>query len=368
MGRTAGSKNRVSFPHAPQNTAVAEPVIQVQSQTPTQTANSNEIKRTYREGAAVIDIPKSNSTAALFPESMPIPEPTPPQEPAQDNVPRGTNEDQQVPTPEPTQEPEDQPEPTVEPQKDQNLEPKTDEVVYLEDLLKKMNIDPAKVKTKTKVDGVENDVSILDVKKSYQLEQHLTKRGQKIGEERKQLEALRQELARSKQEPQITSSEPSGDPVIDSLRQELEQIRAILPSIQPVIYQTARQQLANELKDQGYPDFMDYVDKIDARVGAEPDDNKWRYYNTKEGAKQLYFQMKLEDQIKGTPTKQAEPAKPQPRPPVIKIDGGAQPSKTVVDDATTKYNNLVTEWKKNPAKNKHLLPEILKMKGALFIQ
>lgn len=356
MGRPAGSKNRASFPHAP--VIEAAPVKQMDAQPVEQDKGTGEIKRTYKEGAAVIEIPKSNSTAALFPESMPPAEEKPQevenQQSEPENVPPGTNEEQVNPDPEQQQEP-------------QNKEPEpisnSEDVVYLEDILKKMNIDPSKVKTKTKVDGVETDVPIIDVKKSYQLEQHLTKRGQKIGEERRQLEALRQELARNQQVPQETSS---GDPQYDVLRQEMEQIKAILPAIQPVIYQNARQQLANELKEQGFPDFMDYIDKIDARVGAEPDENKWRYYNTKDGAKQLYFQMKLEEQMRGTP--KPEPVKAQPRPPVVKIDGGNQPSKPIVDDYTTKYNELVTEWKKNPAKNKHLLPEILRMKGALYIK
>lgn len=347
MGRPLGSRNKGSAPAAP------TPVAQVASEAPTMTASSNEIKRTYREGAATIEIPKSNSSAFLFPNEQPY-EPEQVQEqpvpaPVEENVPRETITEQ--PQPQPVEE--------------QISQPSSDEVVYLEDLLKKMNIDPTKVKTKTKVNGIENDVSILDVKKSYQLEQHLTKRGQQIGEERRQLEALRNELARQPQVPQESST---GDPQYDALKKELDSIKGILPSLQPVIYQNARQSLANELKDQGFPDFMDYIDKIDARVGAEPDENKWRYYNTPEGAKQLYFQMKLEDQMKGVPAKQPEQPKSQARPPIVKIDGGNQPTRPAVDDWATKYNELVAKWKENPNKNKHLLQDILRMKDALYLK
>ena len=345
MGRPLGSKNKGS-------SAPAEP------------------QGKYSEGAGRITIPDSNSSDALFPEQISAPEPT---QPDVNPAPQP-----QAPEPvQPEQEPEQQPEPEVKPQ--EAPQPQSEEVIYLEDLLQKMNVDPSKVRTRTKIDGVEGEASILDVKKNYQLEQHLTKRGQKIGEERRQLEALRNELMRQPQmKPDATTDDSStiSDPNYLAMRQELDQLRAVLPALQPVIYQTARQKVADELKDQGFPDFMDYVGKIDSRVAAEPDDNKWRYYNTPEGAKQLYFQMKLEEQRNGTQSKPVSPVTPaQPRiepvtqikkPPVVKIDGGGQPSGGNIDDYNTRIGELMKEWKLT--KNKAILQEILKMKGSLQLQ
>lgn len=323
----------------------------------------------YVEGGAQITIPKSNSSAALFPEQFSEPEPKQPEPQKPQEEPQPTPAPQPEPE-KPAQEPEQEPEkPAEQPQ------PESNESVYLEDLLQKLGVDPSKVKTRTKIDGVEGEASILEVKKNYQLERHLTQRGQKIGEERRQLEQIRNELLR-KAQPQnapVPNQEDSNeDPSIRALRQEVEELRSILPAIQPVLYQSARQKLADELKDQGFPDFMDYIGKIDARVAAESDDNKWRYYNTPEGAKQLFFQMKLEEQRNGTQAKAVpnkptiEPVKQEHRPPVVKIDGGNQPSKGNVDDWNTRYGELMTQWKKT--KDRSILQEILKLQGALHIK
>ena len=346
MGRPLGSRNRVAAPAAP----------------------AGDTQGKYVEGGAQIVVPVSNSSSSLFPEQISEPEP---QQPDVKPEPQPQNP---VPV-QPEQEPEQPVGPETQPEtKPEEIVPQLEESVYLEDLLKKMNIDPSKVKTRTKIDGVEGEATILDVKKNYQLEQHLTKRGQKIGEERRQLEQMRNEMMRQAK-PNPANAEDvslSTDPNYNALRQEMDQMKAMLPSLEPVIYQNARQQLANELKDQGFPDFMDYIGKIDTRVAAEPDENKWRYYNTPDGAKQLYFQMKLEEQRNGT---QARPVAKQPtiepvqqtkKPPIVRIDGGGQPSQGNVDDRDVRLGQLMKEWKET--KNKAILQEILRMKGSLQLQ
>lgn len=344
MGRPLGSKNRV-------NTAPPAPA-----------SADGQKEGSYVEGGGMITIPRSNSSAALFPEQISEPEPQQP-EPKPDQRPQET-----VPA-QPEQQPDQPSEPEIQPEQPQ---PQSEEVVYLEDLLQKMNIDPSKVKTKTKIDGVEGEASILDVKKSYQLEQHLTKRGQKIGEERRQLEAMRNELMRQTQQKPVEEDSSTADPAYTALRQELEQLKSVLPSLEPVIYQTARQKVADDLKAQGFPDFMDYIGKIDTRVAAESDENKWRFYNTPDGAKQLYFQIKLEEQRNGVQSKpnpqqpRIEPIAPPKKPPIVKIDGGSQPSQGNVDDYNVKMSQLMKEWRET--KNKAVLQEILRLKGALTFQ
>lgn len=349
MGRPLGSKNKASA-------AVAAPAEQPQG--------------SYSEGAGRIVIPESNSSSRLFPEQISAPEPQQPDaNPApQPQEPEPVQPEQQPEQPkEPEAKPESAPEPVAQEQGD----------VYLEDLLQKMNIDPAKVKTRTKVDGIEGEASILEVKKNYQLEQHLTKRGQKIGEQRRELEQMRNEIMRQAQPKPVNAEDPSlnADPNYAALKQELDQIKSILPAIQPVIYQNARQQLANELKEQGFPDFMEYIDKIDARVAAEADDNKWNYYNTKEGAKQLYFQMKLEEQMNGQKKAAAQPVQPTPtpvptkKPPVVKIDGGSQPSGANVDDYNARYTELMSAFKnsRDRLEKQNLLRQILALKQVISV-
>lgn len=343
MSRPLGSKN------APKVAAVVS-----SAEATTQTGPASGIKTSYREGGSQIVVPESNSSFALFG--------TPAEAPVEEKI----HVEQSVPeaiAEQPKEEVSVQPE-SVPADSDQNLQPATEEVVYLEDILKKMNIDPSKVKTKTKVDGVESDVPFSEVKKSYQLEQHLTKRGQKIGEERRQLEVMRNQMAQA-QEPKEFTAEPASE--VEILRRELEAIRSV---IQPTIYQNARQQLANDLKEQGFPDFNEYIDKIDARVAAEPDENKWKFYNTFDGAKQLYFQMKLEE-ARNQPAQQPTIQKKETaRPPVIKIDGGNRPSQPVVDDYDTKIDDLMTKWQstKNTPEGRRYLNEILRLKGTLTLK
>lgn len=378
MGRPKGSTNRARAE------APLEQQASVVLDQPNNQDQSNKVNRVYKEGGASISIPRSNTSAALFPSE------------STKDVPRGTNqavieeEKPKADDTEPVKEDiadkvevsdkettEQQPDLKSDDTDKKDLDFASDQEVYLEDLLERMKLDPDKVKTRTKIDGKEIPVSYSEVKKGYQIDQHLSKRGQKIGEERRQLEALRQELAKSGQQP-AGASNTTGDPDIDSLRSELDQIKSILPQLQPVIYQTARQKLANELKDQGFDDFMNYIDRIDARVAMEADESKWRYYNTFDGAKQLYFQLKLEDQLKASKTAQSnqperkQESAPKPslnsRPPIVKIDGGNSATKPQMDEAAVKYGQLIAEWKKDPRRNAHLLPEILKLKGAIFLE
>lgn len=350
MGRPVGSKN------APK----AAPVV-ASNEATTQTAASNGIKTQYREGGAEITIPSSNSSAFLFgatPEQAPA-EAKPEAEFHVEQPEEKPQEEQasQEPQPEPVQE-----QPAEEPK---NLQPETEEVVYLEDLLKKMNIDPSKVKTKTKVDGVEADVPFSEVKKSYQLEQHLTKRGQKIAEERRRLE----ERARlMEQLPQATPAEPTSE--VELLRREIEVLKS---AIQPTIYQNARQQLVSELKAAGFSDADQYMGKLEARIAAEPDDNRFNFYNTIEGAKSVFFQIRAEEALNPSaskPTIPAAPKKEAPRPPVVKVDGGNRPSQPVVDDYSMKMNDLMTKWEKtkHTPEGRKYLNEILRLKGALTLQ
>jgi hypothetical protein len=384
MGRPKGSLNKATIEAQQKQVPAREAQQKVSAGTPNPVApqESQEIRRVYKEGSGVITIPNSNSTAALFPEfsSQEVPQTASQSTEAQEIT--VTQETQETPViPETTEttiqnneiKPVEQEESKeikekeeIKPVEQEQISLPEGEEVYLEELLKKLNLDPSRVKTKTKIDGVESDVTLSEVKKSYQLDQHLTKRGQKIGEERRQLETLRQELSSKKSE-----DIPTGDTEIDSLKAEISQLKSLIPILEPVIYQNARQKVAAELKEQGFPDFMDYIDRIDARVGIEKDEGRWRYYNTPEGAKQLYFQMKLEEKMKEDQTR-AKPVKTEPaasaKPPIVKIDGGAQPSRPVTDDWNAKYQELIAEWKKNPAKNKHLLTEILRLKGALTLQ
>ena len=69
-------------------------------------------------------------------------------------------------------------------------------VASLEDLVAALGVDASAVmrlKAKTKIDGEDGEVTLADLVKSYQIEGHLSRKGQKLAEERSTFERSRQE-------------------------------------------------------------------------------------------------------------------------------------------------------------------------------
>lgn len=316
--------------------------------------------------------PAESTSTRLFPDLLP---PAPAAEP-EDQPTADPSPEPAAPAPEkPAEDTPAAPEPAVEP----------DQVADLDELLTKLKIDPAKVKIRTKVLGEESEISLAELKKGYQTDQALTTRGQKIGEERKKLEELRQQLlyqarfgpdatGRGAPAPAPGFPDPetdgavSNDPEVKRLRQEVQNLQSMIPALQPVIHQSARQKVADELKEVGFDDFLAYIPKIDARVAQVESENLWRYYNTPEGAKSLYFQIKAEELKERTLAPQPPVPAPRtpierPKPPIIKINGGSGPGAGVVDDWQAKYQEAWNRWKQSGKKED--LDVVLQMKNAI---
>jgi hypothetical protein len=295
------------------------------------------------------DQPPAEPPPANEPPAEPPTEPPqePPAEPA--TPPAGPPPETQPPPPEPA------PQPTAE------------EFIDLEKLQSR--------KVKTVIDGEERVVSLADVVRNYQTDQHLGRVGHMIGEQRRQLAEERRQLEsmrpssptpQRQRDPYDGADESQADPRIEKMMRENESLRhqvsQMMTALQPTMFETARSRVDNELKSQGFTDFLDYIPKIDAHVAGVKDENLFRYYNTPEGAKALYFQMKARDLTKApTPPKDNNNFE-RPKPPIVKIDGGTPTPQGKVDDTDAKIRSAMDHAKKNP-RDPNAWNKVLELKG-----
>lgn len=256
------------------------------------------------------------------------------------------------------------------------VEPTPSEPASLEEVFKKHGLDPRLVKAKVKIDGEEREVTFEELQKGYQTDQHLSKRGNKISEERRELERIRQELKEQLSQrtpgapaPAVSSEEiiPSSDPMVLQLQQEVAELRAIKAELEPVLHDRARNRVAEKLKADGFDDFNEYLPKIATFVATVEDPAQFNYYNTPEGAEALYFRFKAQDAMKQSKAPApAAPAAPKPvterpRPPIVRIPDAGNAGTGVVDDYDEKYAAAMKELKRTG--NREAVNELLRLKG-----
>lgn len=245
-----------------------------------------------------------------------------------------------------------------EPKEVENKEPAPadpqPEEFYLEDVLSKQNIPLDKVKARIKVDGKEEVITFDEFRKRVQLKTHIDQAGQELGRQRREVLELKKELEkeRNKISPVPASADPNiqrapsdVDPYIAQLERRLAEIES---RTAPVVYDVNRQQLSKQLSAQGFNDFLDYLPRIEAEISKIQDPNEQLYYDTPEGATQLFLKLKNQDLMEQLKQKTESP-KPapteRPKPPIQKIDGGVQPTTvTDIDDWQAKRDELYNKW------------------------
>lgn len=222
------------------------------------------------------------------------------------------------------------------------------------------------------INGQKREIKLRDLNRMDQTDAAITQKAQRVAEERRQLEALRQEL---RQQPQAEPPQRQEQQNISNRQAQMEanriaqleqQIAMLQQSLGPVMYQNNRQRLASELKADGFDDFLEYIPKIEQAVASVEDDNLFNYYNTPEGAKALYFQMKAKE-LKQSVQKQPDAPKPpvaikRQSPPVVRVGSGDQSSNGVTDDWNTKYKTAMKFARENPG-NREAIQELLRLKG-----
>lgn len=262
------------------------------------------------------------------------------------------------PTPEPVQEKTEEAPATSETVSESSAK----DEINLEDFLAKSGIDLSKVRIKTKVDGKEELLPLDDVRNSYQIRKHLEDAAKELGIQRRKLsEDQKNNFEKAKEAvrtPQGTEqAKPNADLNEDeqgllALAQQVAQLldpkfKALEEAAAPAIYEQNRNLVDKSLKEIGYDDFMSYIPKIEAHIAKTQDPEMVRFYDTIEGAKSLYFQMKL-DEMKEASKKTAEtPGLAKPKPPVIRIPipSGA-PASSGADDAKAELRSLLQKAQK----------------------
>lgn len=327
-----------------------------------------------------IHVQEPDATSRLFPEATPITE----------NVPHGTIQDVPAPTPVVTPPPASAPVapavPATPPAQPPAAPapapaPAASDDTFLEDLLAKSNIPMEKVKVRLKVDGVEQVMSYEEAKMRVQLKEHLNLAGQKLGEDRRAIAEERRKLQEEQRTvpnlgaPRVpTPVEPTPDdlanPLVRALYDEVITLKGRMQGLDPVVFDTNRQRVANELKAQGFSDFMEYIPKIEAHIATLKDPRYIEYYDTEVGSKALYHELKSRDLMEQM-AKANRPPVPAPIPPaappanapIITIDGGQNPSQAVVvDNYDAQYQDVLERWKQT--RDPRLFRQLLKMRGA----
>jgi hypothetical protein len=317
------------------------------------------------------------ATSRLFPETTPITE----------NVPHGTIEDAPVPAPVVTPPPAPvAPEPVVPPVVPATPPPAApapaaSDDTFLEDLLAKSNIPLDKVKVRLKVDGVDQVMSYEEAKMRVQLKEHLNLAGAKLGEDRRAIAEERKKFQEEQRTvPNLgvprapTPGEPTpedlANPLVRTLYDEVMMLKGRMQGLDPVVFDTNRQRVANELKAQGFPDFLDYIPKIEAHIATVKDPRYIEYYDSEVGSKALYHELKSRDLMEQmakanrppTPAP-VPPAAPPANAPIITIDGGQNPAQDiVVDNYDAQYQDVLERWKQS--RDPKLFRQLLKMRGA----
>lgn len=263
--------------------------------------------------------------------------------------------------------------PEVAPEVSPVEEPKTDVPPTPLEAFKKLGLDPA-TKVKVIIDGEEREVTAEDLIKGYQTDQHLSKRGNKISAERQELERIRAELRQelSKAKPGYTApatedTTPTDDPFVLQLRNEIAELRGIKDSLAPVLYDRAREAVAEELKAEGFDDFKTYLPRIATFVATVEDQRQFDYYNTPEGAKALYFRFMAEDArkqaSKPAPAAIQKPVMERPRPPIVRIPSSSSSGIAVSDDSEEKYAAALKRYQESGNKDKRAWEELMKIRG-----
>lgn len=186
-------------------------------------------------------------------------------------------------------------------------------------------------KFKAVIGGQEQVVPVEELVKGYQTDQYLSQKANKLYEERKALAEERQQLeqlrSRQTQDPYQEPERYQDEAVVAMERRlaRMEQsIGQIAQGTQQAVYESNQKRLSEELKREGFEDFNEYLPKMKDYVSNLKEDRMVMFYDTPEGGKALYHQLKNKELMERMKALEAGNA-PQPvrRPPIVRIDAGS---------------------------------------------
>jgi hypothetical protein len=204
-------------------------------------------------------------------------------------------------------------------------------------------------KVKVKVDGVESEVTLKELLKSYQLEKHLTQKGQQLGERERVLkeyeskfEATLKQASTPKDVPEDDPLAEVVDPYVKPLKQEIADLKKTVAELkgatQPLEYQSNLKKVDTYLKKSGYDDFMEYVPKIEEAILSLSVEEQAQA-DTPQAFINLYKDLKIRDLKKGAPTRANPDERPKPKVSKIAVESGSGGNSSV-DDKTAKDKSL----------------------------
>lgn len=224
---------------------------------------------------------------------------------------------------------------------------------------------------KLKVDGVEEEATFADIVRRVQMDQHITKKGQRVSEEEKQLRERERQLSeREKVAIEMLASlktENTPDPVEDSivkddpkvmrLESELRETRNFLKSLQeemnPFLLEQRIARASNRVKESlGMEDFKDYREKIRERLASLPPESA-RQLDNEEGWISTYKDIKLRElQEKISAKKEESRPMERPVPQIVPVESGKSASRNdIVDDFQAKKKSLFEKARRLTAEN-----------------
>lgn len=212
-------------------------------------------------------------------------------------------------------------------------------------------------KIRQKIDGKEVITTVDELKKysdQDQIKKHLADAASNVGEERRKLAEERRQWSEQRSKPTQYEAPPNqayggqqstvsnlpiqNDPVFQRIQFLEQQVQQLAQGVQPSIYQSNRQRVSDELKAQGFNDFNEYLPKMESVVVGIKDPNLVSFYDTPEGSKALYFQLKAQDLQKAPArTVNVPRVTPEQSVPATQIDGGSQGSGQYVESLGQNY-------------------------------
>lgn len=192
-------------------------------------------------------------------------------------------------------------------------------------------------KFKAVIGGNEQVVPVEELVKGYQTDQYLSQKANKLYEERKALAEERQRLEQLKSQGNQDSYQ-NPDLYRDEYTQALERRLAkmeqslgqIAQGTQQAVYESNQKRLSEELKRDGFDDFNDYLPKMKEYVSELKDDRQVMFYDTYEGGKALYHQMKNKELMGRLKADEASKSSPTvKRPPIVRIDAGSSQGSSI---------------------------------------
>lgn len=205
---------------------------------------------------------------------------------------------------------------------------------------------------KLKVDGVEIDVPASSLAKNYQLEAHLTQKGQRLADQEKILQdVLKEAINRppTGTPPAAGATPPNSDapsdiPEVAKVQAELKKTQAELAQVTAAtahirVEQGLKAIDADIRRTTGADDFMTYAPKIQdlarslCKDPKNPTPQEVAAFDSVAFYRATYSEMKLKDMIAGKPATPPPAAPPAGQPPQPGVERRPAPSVSVVDGA-----------------------------------